>query len=369
VRALEVDATNATALALYARLRGPEEQPDETEVEPERPVLADTADEDPYAETAQEPPVVLAREHYRPEPEVVDLGDMTAPSEPPPTLADDSLIDSEVYEVSEMVTGNIDPGYVSLPRRDIEDGLDETEFYVTQGLYDDALALLQQLLEQHPNHPLVLERWDEIAQLAALQHADAPAPQDFDIGDNLAAEVDGLTAAESAPPYQLDEVEASFNQFKEGVSRTVSAEDCDTHYDLGIAYKEMGLLDDAIAEFKIATMSPARQCIGEMMIGLCFMEKGDVAGAIGSFRRGLQATQRTEHEELGLYYEMGTAYEYAGDSNEALYYLQKVEKRDPTFRNVRSHLQRLLARSVPPPPSLSPALEDLDRAFDELVKE
>jgi tetratricopeptide (TPR) repeat protein len=113
----------------------------------------------------------------------------------------------------------------------------------------------------------------------------------------------------------------------------------------------------------------ARQCIGEMMIGLCFMEKGDVAGAIASFRRGLQATQRTEHEELGLYYEMGTAYEYAGDSSEALYYLQKVEKRDPTFRNVRSHLQRLLARSVPPPPSLTPALEDLDRAFDELVKE
>jgi tetratricopeptide (TPR) repeat protein len=378
VRALEVDATNATALALYARLRGPEEQPDETEVEPERPALVDTADEDPYAanvdedpyaETAQEPPVVFAREHYRPEPEVVDLGDMGALSEPPPAPVDDPLIDSEVYEVSEMVTGNIDPGYTSLPRRDIEDGLDETEFYVTQGLYDDALALLQQLLEQHPNHPLVLERWDEIAQLAALQHADAPAPQDFDNADNLAAEVDGLSPAESAPPYHLDEVESSFSQFKEGVSRTVSAEDCDTHYDLGIAYKEMGLLDDAIAEFKIATMSSARQCIGEMMIGLCFMEKGDVAGAIASFRRGLQATQRTEHEELGLYYEMGTAYEYAGDSSEALYYLQKVEKRDPTFRNVRSHLQRLLARSVPPPPSLTPALEDLDRAFDELVKE
>lgn len=381
-RALEIDPTNATALALYSRLGGAEApRADETLVDDTAGELSQTAD-DPYAETSQDAPLVLAQEVYRPAPEVVDLGyiaegyDVGSP-EPEGYDAQEGYVDAqegfaaeEVYEVSDLVTGTVDPAAAASPRREIEESLDETEFYVTQGLYDDALALLQQVLEQYPNHPLLLERWEEVEQLAAM-HQGAPVDaQPFDIGDNLAEEVEGLSPAESAPPdYRFDEVENVFNQFKEGISRTVSAEDCDTHYDLGIAYKEMGLLDDAIAEFKIATMSAARQCIGEMMIGLCFMEKGDVSNAIASFRRGLQAPQRTEHEELGLYYEMGTAYEYAGDPTEALYYLQKVEKRDPSFRNVRAHLQRLLARSIPPPSSLTPALEDLDRAFDELVKE
>ncbi|MEZ4393669.1 MAG: tetratricopeptide repeat protein [Polyangiales bacterium] len=370
VRALEIDATNATALALYERLRGPEEAPpEETAVDD---VDVKQTSDDPYAETSENPPLVLPQEIYRPAPEVVELdylGD--AYPEAPAQQGGAQYLEDEVYEVSDLVTGTVEHAAAAgAPRREIEECLDETEFYVTQGLYDDALELLRLVLEQHPNHPLVLERWEEVEQLAAMQHAADPDAQPFDIGNNLAEEVESLSPAESAPAYyQVDEVANAFGQFKEGVSRTVSAEDCDTHYDLGIAYKEMGLLDDAIAEFKIATMSAARQCIGEMMIGLCFMEKGDVSSAISSFRRGLQAPQRTEHEELGLYYEMGTAYEYAGDVTEALYYLQKVEKRDPTFRNVRAHLQRLLARSVPAPPSITPALEDLDRAFDELVKE
>lgn len=370
VRALEIDATNATAMALYARLRGPEAAaPEETAVDELDVDVRQTAD-DPYGETSENPPLVLPQEIYRPAPEVVELdylGDEypqeAAPAEP------EQYLDEEVYEVSDVVTGTVEQA-AAPPRREIEECLDETEFYVTQGLYDEALELLREVLAQHPNHPLVLERWEEVEQLAAMQHGADLQAQPFDIGNNLAEEVESLSPAEALPAYyQADEVANAFSQFKEGVSRTVSAEDCDTHYDLGIAYKEMGLLDDAIAEFKIATMSAARQCIGEMMIGLCFMEKGDVSSAISSFRRGLQAPQRTEHEELGLYYEMGTAYEYAGDATEALYYLQKVEKRDPSFRNVRAHLQRLLARSIPAPPSITPALEDLDRAFDELVKE
>ncbi len=58
------------------------------------------------------------------------------------------------------------------------------------------------------------------------------------------------------PPAADDEfqysVEDVFSQFKKGVEETVKPEDSDTHYDLGIAYKEMGLLDDAVHEFETA---------------------------------------------------------------------------------------------------------------------
>lgn len=256
------------------------------------------------------------------------------------------------------------------PRPEIEEGLDEAEFFVTQGLYDDARDTLRQLLEMYPNHPLVLDRWAELEQLALMRGADQGAMGgDFGLGAVFDEESQALGMLEgTAEGIALDE---GFDGLTQEASGSVSVEDCDTHYDLGIAYKEMGLYDDAIAEFKIATYSPVRQCIGDTMIGLCYMEKGDYASAVEHFKRGLQAPQRTEHEELGLYFEMGIAYQTLGDYAEALYYFQKVEKRDPYFREVNQFvvaLQAYVGHSTSQA-RITPGIEDLDRAFDELVNE
>jgi len=256
------------------------------------------------------------------------------------------------------------------PRPEIEEGLDEAEFFVTQGLYDDARDTLRQLLEMYPNHPLVLDRWAELEQLALMRGADQGAMGgDFGLGAVFDEESQALGMLEStAEGIALDE---GFDALTQEASGSVSVEDCDTHYDLGIAYKEMGLYDDAIAEFKIATYSPVRQCIGDTMIGLCFMEKGDVPSAVEHFKRGLQAPQRTEHEELGLYFEMGIAYQTLGDYPEALYYFQKVEKRDAYFRDVNQYVAALhgyVGHSTSQA-RITPGIEDLDRAFDELVNE
>ncbi len=255
-------------------------------------------------------------------------------------------------------------------RREIEEGLDEAEFFVTQGLYDDARQALQELLQVHPNHPLVFERLEEVEQLAQM-HAAGYEGSDpsYGLADKIAEEVENLNPYDGPTTGQID-VETVLAQFKQGVGRTVSIEDCDTHYDLGIAYKEMGLLDDAIAEFKIATMNPARQCIGETMIGLSYLEKGDVPSALEHFKLGLQSQQRSEREELGLYYEMGAAYEAVGDLPEALYFFQKVDKRDLSFRNVRQRVNRLQgALHGVPEGHRPPARDDIDRQFDDLLKE
>ncbi len=215
----------------------------------------------------------------------------------------------------------------------------------------------------------MLERLDEVEQLAEVQGGYEASDPSYALADKIAEEVENLNPHEGAPAGQID-VETVLAQFRQGVGRTVSIEDCDTHYDLGIAYKEMVLLDDAIAEFKIATMNPARQCIGETMIGLCYMEKGDVASALEHFKQGLQGPQRSEREELGLYFEMGNAYESVGDLSEALYFFQKVDKRDPSFRNVRQRVVRLQgAMHGVPEGARGPRREELDRSFDEYLKE
>jgi tetratricopeptide (TPR) repeat protein len=80
------------------------------------------------------------------------------------------------------------------------------------------------------------------------------------------------------------------------------------------------------------------------MLGLCYIEMGNVADAIAQFKKGLYAGQKTESQELTLLYELGAAYELLSDRSEALYYFQKVHARDPEFRDVAERVVRLQER-------------------------
>jgi len=340
-RALEIDPANALARQLLAMFSG--DDPMAPEIEENSVVaLVDPPDAEVYASS----------DHFR-----EYLPDNIG------ALPDDGAMEP-------LPTG--EDGFT--PRREIEDGLDEAEFFVTQGLYDDARDILLQLLEAHPNHPLVMDRWSEIEQI--LQAQDDTSGGDVEEATPFADEIEALADplwSDNLPHESVSEMHAVFDAASVGDPSSLSLEDCDTHYDLGIAYKEMGLLDDAIAEFRVATASPARRCIGELMLGICHIEKGDPATAIEHFRAGLQAPQRTEHEELGLYFEIGNAYELLGDIGEALYYLQKVEKHDPTFRNVRLRVQSIQQHGASGPMrsnvSMAPGAEEVDQAFDDLLKD
>jgi len=147
----------------------------------------------------------------------------------------------------------------------------------------------------------------------------------------------------------------------------VTAEDFETHYDLGIAYKEMGLLDDAVNEFRIVMKDSAREVQCHLMIGLCFLEKGMQTDAIGQFKKGLYVEGITEREALSMYFELGQAYERLNDPREALYYYEKVIKRDSHFRDVEKRMDAL--RGGTPAPAALPAgnNDDLDAAFDTLL--
>ena len=124
--------------------------------------------------------------------------------------------------------------------------------------------------------------------------------------------------------------------------------------------KNLAFVSQAV---ELCVANPARQCIAHTMIGLCHMEKRDAQSAIKHFKRGLYAEQKTDREELGLYFELGAAYELLGDPKEAIYYYEKVKKRDPLFRNVEERIRRLAA----PRPVAATEPDDVDAAFDDLV--
>jgi tetratricopeptide (TPR) repeat protein len=256
---------------------------------------------------------------------------------------------------------------------DLSEDLEEAEFFLQQGLLDEAREKLEGLSQFYPDHAGVKARLAELerrSKPAAPPKAAretptliAPAGLDdsFDIARDLADELaseGGSVGAEvgEGEDFQFS-VEDVFNQFKKGVEQTVGKEDSETHFDLGIAYKEMGLLDAAIEEFETAAKGNNRKkevdCFS--MIGLCRVAQGDTKGAILAFRRALSSSFLNKDAAKALHFEIGAAYDAAGATDHALFFFQKLSKVDPAYREVAAKVASLGGGPGKVPPEFAAA--------------
>jgi len=138
--------------------------------------------------------------------------------------------------------------------------------------------------------------------------------------------------------------EEAFTEFKRGMERQLSGEDAETHYNMGIAYMEMELYDEAIREFKIALKDPGMEFGCYTRLGLCYRAKGETEEAIDQFLKGLMMPRITGEERRGLLYELGLAYEKAGKLQEALEAFRTVVGMDPNFKEASSRVEELSRR-------------------------
>ena len=182
----------------------------------------------------------------------------------------------------------------------------------------------------------------------------APVPDagGIDLGAELSALFDAQPALEEAPidpsrssSFEDQGLQDVFNEFKKGVDSQLGEGDYDTRYNLGIAYKEMGLVDEAIAEFQLAAKDPKRSLECSSMIGICFMEKGMADVAVQWYERGLQVPGRAPEEYRGLRYDLGVAWEAAGDLTKAKATFGDLVREDPSFRDVSDKLRDLQSRA------------------------
>lgn len=295
------------------------------------------------------------------------------------------------------------------PSRDsIRAALDEAEFFSARGLYHDAALILRDRLEQYPGDAALIEAIASIepklntesgtrdvgrlsvpAGAAFEPDVGRSAPADelppsrakelrvqFGLGGATSAgpiidadaEADLLEALEQRPEEQVD-VDEVFAKFKQGVKAQISDSDSATHYDLGVAYKEMGLLADAAREFEIASIDPKRECNCLAMMGMIYRERGEFDRAAEAYVNALNAAHKTIAQEVSLYYDLGIIYEMKDDPDEAIYYFQRITRRDPGYRDVAERLRALLPRSRRfSQPARAINDDDFDRHFDELYK-
>ncbi len=270
------------------------------------------------------------------------------------------------------------------PPPELESVLEEAEFFTSRGLFDDARTIIQEQLARLPKHPLLVERLAEIdAQERGVQNGSGTRPSPASVEDrsfDIAESLDMLDGGDrnsgvgagpvfAAAGDQVD-VEEVFAKFKEGVAKQIGADDAQSHYDLGVAYKEMGLVDDAVREFDTAARDPSRACICHSMIGMIQLERGNINEAIDAFMRGLQAPDRSKEQDAALSYEIGAAYEVKRMNKQALEYFQRSARLIPGFRDVQDRVRRL--QKMEPKVSASRAVavgadDEFDRAFDDIL--
>jgi tetratricopeptide (TPR) repeat protein len=268
---------------------------------------------------------------------------------------------------------------------ELESALEEAEFFASRGLYDDARTILDEQLVRLPNHPLLLERLAELeAQERGVQGGSGTRPspsaigiedRSFDIAESLGALDNGDrpsgvgTGTSLGGVTEQVDVEEVFAKFKEGVAKQIGADDAQSHYDLGVAYKDMELLDDAIREFETAARDPRHACVCHSMIGTIYLERGNINEAIDALQRGLQAPERTKEQDAALSYELGAAYEVRKMHKQALDYFQRAARGIPGYRDVADRVRRL-QKVEPKPPTRAVAVgadDEFDRAFDDIL--
>jgi tetratricopeptide (TPR) repeat protein len=135
--------------------------------------------------------------------------------------------------------------------------------------------------------------------------------------------------------------EEMLRKFKQGVAENVDEEDYESHYDLGVAYKEMGLVDEAISEFQKALRGSRGRARTYEALGQCFLEKQQFQVAATILSRALAEPSITDDQLVGVLYLLGYASEALRQWGEAVTYYQRVFAVDIQFRDVADRLAAL----------------------------
>ncbi len=288
-------------------------------------------------------------------------------------------------------------GEISVPMTEekLREQLEGVNFYIEQGFYDIARDNLAKLSLDFPNHPEILSllakvqapvapRVTEPTLTSLAIPTDAPAEvpvskpesmgslmnglvselekalEELEMGHfdapavtNLSPKPEAATDKTPTGPLFLGEsgLQDVFDEFKQSVEvDTEATPDFETHYNLGLAYKDMDLFDEAIEEFQTAFRGTDPNAPNPHyfqvcnMLGLCFMSKNEPQLATVWFKRGVEAPGRTEDEYQAMRYDLGLAYEQMGRYDQALEVFEMVYAVDINYREVAEKLAELRQR-------------------------
>ncbi len=316
------------------------------------------------------PTIPLGTPGMAPEPEILNASDLQwMPPEEEETLPVESEIPPEIepleLEPLPFAQGKVPVAPPQLPAPkpvptapaeisdDLASILSDIDFQLDYGSPDDAKIEIQNALKEWSNHPELLSRMDRVEEaLRRLGHEAAPTSladdADFThsffdltdvLGDSLLEPGEGEEMHDATNVVEkIHSVDELFNAFREGVEQQVKVDDYETHYNLGIAYKEMMLIDPAIEEFKKAMRDPERTLECCSMLAICEHAQGNLEAAVDWLHQGIDAPGFPPEDSIGLRYDLGEMLTQLGRQDEAQSNFQIVYDMDSEYREVAQKL-------------------------------
>jgi tetratricopeptide (TPR) repeat protein len=229
-----------------------------------------------------------------------------------------------------------------------------------EGATERARAVYQRVLEHDPDSEgarlglVTLEPEEEtveegVAPAAPAAATGSPLDDEFvDLGalileDEQMRVMDTRMRIEDEEPTgdEQRDFEEMLSEFKRGIEANLAEEDWEAHYDLGVAFKEMGLLDEAITEFQKALRAPEGRLKTAEALGLCFYDKAQHSVAATVLRRAVDSESGGDEAKIGLLYWLGRCEEELGRTEEALGHYQRVFSIDVGFEDVEERVRQL----------------------------
>ena len=244
-------------------------------------------------------------------------------------------------------------------KKDVSAQLEEAEFYIQQGLYEEAEKVCTDVLTFAPDSEECQKKLDIVLQHLrqgggapeAIQEEMEVEFQIEESEEEAAAETETEDFLSALGEETEETVDDFFNAiedegeekkvFRTDVDEQIAADDMESHYNLGIAYREMGLLDDAISEFGKAEKDPTRFVDCQTLKGLCYIDKGDFANAELMYQQALDSQHLEDEQRLSLGYELASLYESSERFEEALSSYRVVVNQDSTFRDAKEKVTSL----------------------------
>jgi tetratricopeptide (TPR) repeat protein len=277
----------------------------------------------------------------------------TVPLPPVPT----QVLPPEVVEALPSVPGPderlLHAGFSAPPvSEELASLLGDIDFQLDYGSPEEAKIEIEAARRQFPGHPELDARMDRaesaLQKLGLASKASALDESDFansffDLTDVLGTALMDTGEGEEMHDAthvveKIQSVDELFSAFREGVEKQVKGDDYDTHYNLGIAYKEMMLIDPAIEEFKIAMGDPERTLECCSMLSICEQARGDLDKAVEWLRQGILAPGFPPEDGIGLRYDLADIFLQQGRTAMAAEEFKLVYEMDPDYRDVAARL-------------------------------
>ena len=255
-----------------------------------------------------------------------------------------------------------------------EDSRIEVNFYLENGFLEEAIKAVEELERTLPGEPRIAELRALVEAHTGPMAAEVPAKQPAgtsteattnllgDLADAFgsamgewadpppgppSAPTAGPTTISTAPtPAPASPLSGWLEEIGEPLAMGPEEEDDpETHYNLGVAFREMNLLDEAIGEFQKVVKGagkgahPPNYLQACSLLAVCFMDKGMAPLAVKWYCRALETPGLDEEALLALQYDLGVAYEQAGDARRALEKFTEVYGQNIDFRDVAEKIR------------------------------